>query len=96
MATDGAGGGRLPAHELALAVEGASLPQRLQLLLRRVPTAQTEAVFDLDRLSLSLGRRLPDQARTLTYWQRGEIGRALRAAGFGVRVEFERVIFVRR
>jgi hypothetical protein len=76
-------------------IEG-SLPARVVALLNGRNRHDGDAPFELDSLALVLGQRLPDQAQTMTYWQRGELGRALRSAGYGVRVEQGRVIFVPR
>ena len=65
------------------------------MLLQSVPEDAFERAYTLDELALVLGLRLPDVAQTETYWHRGETGRRMRALGFGVRVEFGRVIFVR-
>ncbi|MGI8552182.1 MAG: hypothetical protein ACR2PL_15575 [Dehalococcoidia bacterium] len=81
--------------QIALTVTGAGLPEQLTELLKELPKARREVSFTLDELSLRLGRRLPDPAQTITFWQRGPLGRALRAADFSVRVEYEKVIFVR-
>jgi len=75
---------------------GGSLPRRLAALLQGRDGEHREVPFELDELSLALGQRLPPQAQTMTYWQRGDLGRALRKTGFDVRVEQGRVIFVRR
>lgn len=80
---------------IVVATLSGSLPERLRALLAEHATGQGDLPFDLDGLSLALGLRLPDQAQTATFWQRGDLGRALRGSGFGVRVELGRVIFVR-
>ena len=71
------------------------LPVRLASLLTSLDASVEALNLALDELSLRLGVRLPDQAQTLTYWQRGDVGRALRGAGFLVRVEYGRVVLVR-
>jgi hypothetical protein len=80
---------------VALSLERGSLAERLSSMLRSIPETATEQAYSLDQLSLTLGIRLPDVAQTATYWHRGDVGRRLRALGFGVRVELGRVIFVR-
>lgn len=83
------------AAPLTLVDSADTLPARLARLLASLPLASSECAFALDELSLRLGQRLPDQAQTLTYWQRGVLGRGLRRAGFSVRVELGRVVFMR-
>src|SRR5713101_8453551 len=81
-------------QEVSLALSRGSLSERIVMLLRSLPADSGEHPFELDELSLRLGMRLPDVAQTATYWQRGELGRSLRRLGFGVRVEYGRVIFL--
>lgn len=80
---------------VAFSLEQGSLAERLASLLSALQKGAPEAGFTLDDLSLRLGLRLPDLAQTATYWHRADVGRTLRGLGFGVRVEFGRVIFVR-
>ena len=82
--------------EIALTPVQRSLPEQLVRLLSGLPDGETEIPFGLPLLSLELGRRLPEQAQTITFWQRGDVGRALRRAGFAVRVEYGKIVFVRR
>lgn len=79
---------------LELSLNQGSLAQRLALLLDAPNADSAELPFSLDDLSLALGLRLPDLAQTATFWQRGDLGKVLRRRGYGVRVEFGRVIFV--
>jgi hypothetical protein len=80
---------------ISLAQGSGALPDRLRALLASLSHDALEVSFSLDQICLRLGQRLPDQAQTITYWQRGELGRALRAEGFAVRVEYGGVIFMR-
>jgi hypothetical protein len=81
---------------VTLSVHSGSLPERLSVLLRTIPDDAEARPYGLDELSLLLGLRLPEVAQTETYWHLGETGRRMRALGFGVQVEYGRVIFVRR
>ncbi len=80
-------------EELSLSLERGSLADRVGALLRSLPADSNEHTLTLDELSLKLGLRLPDLAQTATYWQRGELGRRLRRLGYGIRVEYGRVVF---
>ncbi len=82
--------------EVTLSLRQGSSTDRLVALLKTIPDTAAEQAYELDELSLVLGLRLPDMAQTETYWHRGETGKAIRRLGFGVRVEFGRVVFVRR
>lgn len=92
----GMGEANISGAGVSVSLAAGALPQRLRAFLAELPRERGAFAFDLDEVSLRLGRRLPDQAQTITYWQRGELGRALRGAGFGVGVEYGRVIFMRR
>lgn len=81
--------------DVAVATGIGPLHERFQEMLREIPASQKETMLALDELSLRLGSRMPDVAQTATYWQRGAVGRALRSAGYSVRVELGHVIFVR-
>lgn len=81
--------------DVVLVEETGPLPVRLASLLASFDDSSDEFSLALDELSLRLGLRLPDQAQTLTYWQRGDLGRALRGAGFMLRVQYGRIVFVR-
>jgi hypothetical protein len=83
-------------EEMVVSVQQGPFAQRLSGLLQTIPATVGEQPYELDELSLLLGLRLPDVAQTVTFWHRGETGRAMRRLGFGVRVELNRVIFVRR
>ncbi len=82
-----------PGQHLSLSFEQGSLADRIAALLLSLPLIPLEQTFTLEDLSLRLGLRLPDLAQTATFWQRGELGRRLRGLGFGVRVEYGRVVF---
>jgi hypothetical protein len=86
----------LAGDDVTLSLQSGSLTERLAALLQAIPDTAEEQPYALGDLSLLLGLRLPDLAQTETYWHRGETGRAIRGLGFGVRVEFGHVIFVRR
>ena len=89
-------GSRLQRVEIALTPVERPLPEQLARLLARFAGDQREERLGLPQLSLELGRRLTEQAQTITFWQRGELGRMLRRSGFAVRVEYGTVIFIRR
>jgi hypothetical protein len=71
-----------------------SLPDRVGALLSSLPVERGEHVFALDDLSLQLGMPLPDFARNASFWQRGDLGRAVRRHGYIVQVRYGEVIFI--
>jgi hypothetical protein len=81
------------ADELTLSLEQGSLADRVGALLESLPAGAGGHSLTLEELSLRLGLRLPDLAQTATFWQRGELGRRLRRLGYGVGVEYGRVVF---